>query len=234
MDCVTRSCSFPSDGAGCNAPRLYHRLSAHATRSAAPVSAQSATLFARARRPPASSPETSTARRQHRRRVDSAGIEQHGIHQPLDGETHRQPDRRSDRRPARGPCPSPGAARPSVAAPMAMRMPISRVLRLTLYATSPYKPAMASSRPTAPMVADQFDRDARPFHGVVPIQILVGPASPTSAGSDRASGQCPSRAEPIAADRRSIAPAGPFARPDAGPAADTRSPLGLSVVAADT
>src|ERR1017187_3260782 len=35
---------------------------------------------------------------------------------------------------------------------MAMRIPISRVLRLTLYAITPYKPAMASRRPTPPMM----------------------------------------------------------------------------------
>lgn len=50
-----------------------------------------------------------------------------------------------------------------LSAPSAIRMPISRVLRLTLLATSPYKPAMASSNPTAPMVAVMSSASRGPF-----------------------------------------------------------------------
>src|SRR5438105_2291677 len=82
--------------------------------------------------------------------VDASGIEQERVQDPLETEPITTPIA----------VPIPASTRPLLmtrrstsngAAPIAMRIPISRVRRLTLYATSPYKPATASTRPTAPI-----------------------------------------------------------------------------------
>src|SRR5882762_10105481 len=87
--------------------------------------------------------------------VYAAGIEQHGIHELLEAKPIASPIT----------VPIPTSTMPlpitrrstsELAAPRAMRIPISRVLRLTLYATNPYKPAIASTRPTTPMVPTSF------------------------------------------------------------------------------
>ena len=72
-------------------------------------------------------------------------------------------------------------------APIAMRMPISRVLLAHVVGHQSIEAGDRQQQTDRAHRADQFDRHARALHGAVAIQILVAPNRRALAGSDRAS-----------------------------------------------